>query len=767
MTDWFWKKLSFLAGLAATFALFAFVIFSANIEMKDLDLWLHLATGKYILQHQIIPQVDIFSCTIAGAPWINHEWLFQVIVYFLYSLWGIDGLSYLQIALVTLTFLFLLWLGYNKEKQLGPIFILLLVLLVYQTRLTFRPDLFSFLFLVLYIYILALKLGERSSLWLLLILQILWSNIHGFFIIGPVLIGLGFISEWIKRHIRMPFEWNSVGRLTDEEYTNLKQAFFIVLLACLVNPYGLRGALYPFNVLFSISGKSKLFFSVIGELQKPIAFNFSSIFSISPYSEFRYLIILSLGSFVLNYRRFDVGAFLLWLVFLCFSLNAVRNLVFFAIIAYLVFIINTQSFSFEKILPARLKNFKLRCFGSIVAKCILAAWILNQISLYALSGYYDFDKFERKSEYGGISLRNFPQKAVDFLVVNRVSGNFFNDFNSGAYLVGRVSPRIKVFIDGRTELYGPDFFEKYQKIWMGDSKAFDDAVEEYHLTGFFLNSVRVSAPIDTIKHLYARQDWVLVYFDYDAAIFLRDIPENKEWIDRFRIDLSKWQAPKMDLMRLGVTSVTPYQHMSRGQTLFNLNFFDQAKEEAQEVLRIEPTNVKAYKLLGKINLEKKEYEAAFENLRKAKLLDSSDMEIRYNLAVSLYYLKNLKLAREQCDRVLADNRKNAKTLYLLALINANEKEYEKSIELFKEAQQISPKLIDDILKIGDLLFDQNEFGRAKEVYKLALEAGAQLDYVHQKLGECYQELGQIDLAQTEFKKAQESKEVNKNNPYKL
>jgi hypothetical protein len=69
-------------------------------------------------------------------------------------------------------------------------------------------------------------------------------------------------------------------------------------------------------------------------------------------------------------------------------------------------------------------------------------------------GYYDFDKFERKMEYGGVSLRNYPYKAADFLVANKIKGNFFNDFNSGAYLLGRASPDIKVFIDGRTEVYG-------------------------------------------------------------------------------------------------------------------------------------------------------------------------------------------------------------------------------------------------------------------------------------------------------------------------
>ena len=260
MSDWFWKKLSYLAGLAAIATFFGLVIFSANLEIKDLDLWLHLATGQHILQHHTIPATDIFSCTIAGQPWINHEWLFQVVVYTIYHLAGAEGLINFQVFIVTITFLILLWMGYNRDKQFGPIFILLLVLLVYQTRFTIRPDLFSLLFIVMFTYVLSLRLNRKSSLWILFILQVLWSNIHGFFIFGPLLVFIGLVSEWTKRHIPLPLEWNKMGRLTDLEYKHLKQILIIVIFASVINPYGVQGAFYPLGVLHSISGESKIFF---------------------------------------------------------------------------------------------------------------------------------------------------------------------------------------------------------------------------------------------------------------------------------------------------------------------------------------------------------------------------------------------------------------------------------------------------------------------------------------------------------------------------
>jgi len=290
-----------------------------------------------------------------------------------------------------------------------------------------------------------------------------------------------------------------------------------------------------------------------------------------------------------------------------------------------------------------------------------------------------------------------------------------------------------VFIDGRTEVYGAEYFLKYRKIWKGDRKLFNEAAERYQLTGAFLNSVYVPAPEKTIRHLYKNKEWVLVYFDYDAAIFLRDIPGNRKWIDRYAMDLSQWQVPKVDLIRLGVRNVTPYQHINRARALFNLKLYDKAQEEAEEVLRVEPYNETAYKIISKVNIEKEEYDKALENSRKAKLLDPGDMETHYLLGVSFYHLGDLDQALAQCRKVLADNSKNPKVLFFTSLIYAKQRKYGKSINLLKMARREAPKNAKDVIKLGDLFFKQNAFQRARQVYKMALEIEPGNDKVKAKL----------------------------------
>lgn len=623
MTDWLWKKLNWISSGLALLTLFGYLIFSANIEIKDADLWLHLATGKYILQNFYIPKVDILSAVIAGQDWINHEWLFQVIVAASYQLAGFDGLITLQVVVVGLTFVLLLRLGQNPGRQVFTTFLLLLILFVYQHRLTIRPDIFSLLFLTLYIQTLSQNLDRKISLFILFILQVLWTNIHGFFILGPLIVMTVLAGEWTKRHVPLPWEWNKVGRLEDKEYTNLKLALGVIILACFFNPHTFKGVWYPLSILFSVSGDSKIFFQSIVELQNPLKLN--TLFSWHVFPYYKSLIILSAGSFVLNRRKIDIGMFFFWVMFLLFSLNAVRNVVFFSFAAYFAILTNSAMLPFDKYSIPRL----IKKTGPIVINALFILWIAQNMERDVVKGYFDFDKYERKSEYGGVSQRNFPYKAADFLVEHKISGDFFNDFNSGAYLLGRTFPNIKVFIDGRTEAYGIKHFEKYRKIWMeGDTELFDKVSEEYNLTGAFLNSVYAPVSKKLIKHLYDQSDWILIYFDFDATIFLRDVPRNQPWIKALAINFEQWSPQKIDLLKIGLRRVNPYRSVFRAYGLYNMGFTDKAKQELLQALRVTEALPKAQKLLGKIYFEEENFLLAYEHLRKAKLLDPYDKKVR-------------------------------------------------------------------------------------------------------------------------------------------
>ena len=701
MSERFWKNLSTTFGWLSIGMLFGLITFSSSLEIKDLDLWLHLRMGWWICHHGFVPNYDVLSCTIAGKPWVNHEWLFQVLVYQVQRAYGFDGLISMQSFVVALTFLVLLFLGYSRERQWLTVFTLLMVLMVYQTRFTIRPDIFSLLFFVLYIYILSLHINKRWAVYALVVLQILWSNMHGFFFFGPLLVGVGILSEFIKRRLPLPYEWNTVGRLNDEEYGSLKKILPLLILACCVNPLTFKGAWYPVSVFFHLAGDNKIFFEHIVELQKPITA--ATIFT-DKYCYYKILIFISALSFVFNRRKIDISSLLVWVIFLGFSLAAIRNLIYFAAAAYMVFMVNVISLSWENLVPLRFSSVKFKHLTGIVCKLGLMIWMLNFGLQMSSNGYFDFDTYNRKSEFFGVSKRVYPYKAVDFLVREQIKGNFFNDFNSGAYLVGRAYPNIKVFIDGRTEVYGAKFFETYQKIWKdGNAKVFADFERKDNITGAFLNNAHQQIPQGVLKMFHSFKNWSIVYLDDDAVIFLKQTPFNKPFIDRFSVDLSKWKPKPMDLLKLGTKRIDPFPFTSRAYILETLGlmkgrFLNRKKPFGWPLITGRPIT-----MMGKIYNKRKDYKKAFENYRLGAMYSQDNLQARFGLAQAYENLKDYNDAISQYQRVLDASPKDIQGYFGLARTYAEAGQDKKALDMLVGAKKLGLEDKVDVQKIRDII----------------------------------------------------------------
>ncbi|MBF0385789.1 MAG: tetratricopeptide repeat protein, partial [Candidatus Omnitrophica bacterium] len=582
----------------------------------------------------------------------------------------------------------------------------------------------------------------------------------GFFFFGPLFVLIGVVSEWIRRRVPLPFEWNQSGNLTEDEFKRLKLIFIFVAGACFISPYFIDGAIYPLRVLFSFSGENNIFFKYIQELQRPV--NWENIFDFNSYFYYKLLIILSLISFIFNRHRIDVSALIFWMVFLAFSLGAIRNIPFFAFAAYLIFITNIAHLSFEDIFPLKFNEEKFLHLTSFFVKLVFLVWLFNYAQNLAQRVYYNLDKYELKSEFGGISGKNYPVGAVDFLVKNEIKANIFNDFNSGAYLIGKAFPNIRVFIDGRTEVYGGAFFREYQELWeKGDTKIFDKIVEKYGITIALLNSSLVTIPKDIFNHLYSSREWKIVYLDHDGVIFAKDIPVNKEIIDKFAIDMDKWQVKKVDLYKLGPTRVKPYQYYKRAYSLYTIGLYDAALGECEEALKISPGYSAPLELMGEIYNKKKDYTKAFEAFRLAALGEQSNKDIRMNLVKA--YLDNGKyeFSIEQAKILIGLWPKDAKGYYYLAHAYAKTGKYKFAFDTATDAFRLNPNNEINPLKIADILSDEKQFSLAEELCALVAEKSKDLKTVAEKLGDVYAKIGKKDKAREFYAMAiKDSKDKN-------
>ncbi len=124
--------------------------------MADLDLWGHLRFGLDFLATGHLDRVDPYSYTAAGQPWVNHEWLAEVVAAAFYRSLGAAGLMLLKVLLAALIGA-AMFMGLRQEG-LAPLRSWLVVSISLATLMmgvvTLRPHLFTFLAFALLLLIL-------------------------------------------------------------------------------------------------------------------------------------------------------------------------------------------------------------------------------------------------------------------------------------------------------------------------------------------------------------------------------------------------------------------------------------------------------------------------------------------------------------------------------------------------------------------------------------------------------------------------------------
>lgn len=699
---------------------FVVLIIYCSREIFDLDLWLHLKTGETIVAQKTVPSADIFSFAIQGKPWINHEWLFQVLAHLCHAAGSADGLIAMQNAVIITVFLILFFCSRQKNNYLFIFVVLYLTLLATAYRFSIRPDIFSMLFLTLYLALLRKFTEEKSRLiWILPILQTIWINMHGFSFLGPLLMLLLLAGEGAKKILPLPPAWKETRRLDKNQLRQLLAVFGLMLAAHLFNPQGIKGAIYPLSVLGQLSGKGKIVFQYIMELARPITPK--TVMDMRSFLFYKAMILGSLFTFRINSKRLDISAFAIWACFLLFSFLAIRNIAYFCVVSAFVALDNVRTaFRDGKTLPLQNLPKRIKMIAYYATAAFLLFYTGKGTKQYLESASYNFDTYELKSTLWGTSELRFPKKAIDFLLKHDFPGRIFNDFNSGAYLVGRVFPQRQVFIDGRTELYGPDFFENYVAVGEGKKKNLEETLRRYDIQGFFLTTPQHDLHMGLVKYLCQHPQWKIVYFDEFALIFLKDTPANSSLIKRFHFYLKGWSPPEPDFLRIGIAFRNPGPFLARAGLLNALHLYDAAAKEARIALDIMPNNAEALKFMADYYGHHKNYHDAFKCIRNAIIYAPGDLSLRTRLAMIYLGLNEKEKALRVVDNLVKKAPKFAEGFYTKASI-IKEDDLGKAKHLLQEAARLAPKEPKYHELLGDLAKETGDFTEAKKEWEAALE----------------------------------------------
>jgi tetratricopeptide (TPR) repeat protein len=514
------KRLCFFALICLGLSLFA-------QKIIDTDIWWHLSAGRYIVQNHAIPSTDPFSYTAAGNEWIDLHWLFQVIIYGVYRALGSYGLSLLFIIIYSAAF-FIAWLTCRRDN---PPFITLLFLwlglMAASSRFLARPEAFTYLMLALYMLILLWHEQGKAGRWIYLLipLQVLWTNLQGLFILGPCLIFAFALKIRGKNRDRYHF------LAPEKSYLSL---FLLSIAASLINPYGIKGLLFPLILFTRAGGIENIFAGSIAELQPP----FSGYNLTTPLIYFGVFVALSILSLALDWKNAKLSHIIIFLGMGYLGLSARRNVPVFIFSALPLAVGHANNFlgNWHQSFDNNRRHFRqLKAAGYAL---VLAGIILQAFQVWTNSFYISDKRAER---FGfGFKEQTFPEGAFAFIKREGLRGPFFNSLDNGGMFIWELYPSERVFLDPRLEVNSEATFAEYSAL--ASWRHFQALVYKYGFNAAIVSHTSQDG-LYLVPIIYNTPGWSLVYLDPIAAVFARETPENESVIAANQIDVAQNSIP--------------------------------------------------------------------------------------------------------------------------------------------------------------------------------------------------------------------------------
>lgn len=241
-------------GLVVLFLALAFLL--GVFPLKDADIFWHLRTGQIIRETGQVPRADFFTFTRNGAPWIDLHWIFQVAVSWLYERGGAVALNLAKCGVTCLAVLILV----TNRRRDWPVWVALVAwlpaLLVLGGRMYVRPETLSLLYLSIFLAVLTRWDRHPFLAWLLPFVELAWVNSHSLFVLGPIVLVMALLDA--------VFRPGSLATGARRWWKVVGLGSLATFAACLVNPYGIRGALFPLEIAGTMT--SEVFSLNIAEL---------------------------------------------------------------------------------------------------------------------------------------------------------------------------------------------------------------------------------------------------------------------------------------------------------------------------------------------------------------------------------------------------------------------------------------------------------------------------------------------------------------------
>lgn len=476
-----------LVGLFSTAALYEAWRLSA---LSNVEIWLHLRTGLWILQSHAVPHTGVFS-RYPDLPWADSTWGYDVLLAVLYKLLGLRAIPVvlmgLKVALAAVTFL----LARTAKTRFWTAVFLSAVAQYVIPGLQPTPAVFSILcFAVELAVLVRCRLsGDPRFLFWLPPLFLLWANLHIQFVCGLIALVLFVLALWAEQQLH-----DSGASWLDEQALSLPAAGAgviggISLLATLLNPYSFHLIPSAFRPVYS-----DVAFEHFAEMRS-LSFRHPQDFV---------LMLLAMAAFLALGRRRRLRLFKLLLLMagtaVAFRIQRDGWLAVLPAVAILAEGLHGRG---EKGTEDPLNLRWEKPVTSILVALIFTVAVI---------------RLPRQEDLLNRVSRNFPVKACDFIAQNDLPAPLFNEYSWGDFLTWYL-PQYPVAIDSRVELYGDQILSRYFDVTAGKERLDSDPALAAARTLLLERQSGMAKALTTLPALSSQ--YRLVYSDDLAAVFVR------------------------------------------------------------------------------------------------------------------------------------------------------------------------------------------------------------------------------------------------------
>jgi hypothetical protein len=463
---WFVPDVAFVASCVTLF--YCLFLFHGSQKLfRDSDAGWHIRTGERILATGELPRTDPYSFTRAGQPWYAWEWGADVLTGAVHRSAGLPGVTMLYAVAIAAA----VWLWFRLHWAVDGNFLLACLLAIPMLSTTnlhwmARPHIFSWLFVLA-----AILYAERApasfhrrQFWTVALFSAAWTNIHASFLFAPLLAGLYAVS-----HLLRPLIWDLDRSSEWGRARWFAMAALVSAAATLANPYG--WGLHR-HVIQYLTDSALL--RRVGEFQ---SFDFHAPGS----GQILLAVGVAMVGAVVAFGQRNLSHFLLGMLLAASALRSARGLPLVALV--LLPLANgaiTQALATcDRLRPAlrrwldqslrysaRLRAIDRRMNGLALAPLVVLA-------LFALL------RTPAIAAHTGFPADQFPVAAAAQLEKLPAGARLLAPDKFGGYLIYRFQGRLKVFFDGRSDLYGADFLRQYARLvqvrpgWQAQLDAYD------------------------------------------------------------------------------------------------------------------------------------------------------------------------------------------------------------------------------------------------------------------------------------------------------